>query len=48
MPYGMEDASHLPQIAKALRERGYAEADIRKILGGNTLRLMEKVRAAAR
>ncbi len=48
MPYGMEDASHLPQIAKALREKGYSEADIRKILGGNTLRLMEQVQAAAR
>jgi membrane dipeptidase len=47
MPYGMEDASHLPQIAKALREKGYSEADIRKILGGNTLRLMEQVQAAS-
>jgi len=47
MPYGMEDASHLPQIAKALRERGYSDADIRNILGANTLRLMEQVRAAA-
>ena len=48
MPYGMEDASHLPQIAKALREKGYSDADIRKILGGNTLRLMEQVQAAGR
>ena len=48
MPYGMEDASHLPQITSALREKGYSDADIRKILGGNTLRLMEQVRAAAR
>ena len=47
MPYGMEDASHLPQIAKALREKGYSDADIRKILGGNTLRLMEQVQAVA-
>ena len=47
MPYGMEDASHLPQIAKALREKGYSDPDIRKILGGNTLRLMEQVQAAA-
>jgi membrane dipeptidase len=48
MPYGMEDASHLPQIAKALRDKGYSEADIRKILGENTLRLMEQVEAVAR
>jgi membrane dipeptidase len=45
MPYGMEDASHLPQITAALRARGYSDADIRKILGGNTLRLMERVQA---
>ncbi len=48
MPYGMEDASHLPQIANALRERGYSDADIRKILGGNTLRLMERVETLGR
>jgi membrane dipeptidase len=46
MPYGMEDATHLPQITKALRERGYSDDDICKILGGNTLRLMEQVQAA--
>ncbi len=47
MPFGMEDASHLPQITEALRERGYSEGDIRKILGENTLRLMERERQAA-
>jgi len=35
MPYGMEDASHLPRIANALREKGYSEADTRKIPGGS-------------
>jgi membrane dipeptidase len=48
MPYGMEDASHLPQITDALLKKGYSESDIRKILGGNTLRLMEQVEATAR
>jgi membrane dipeptidase len=47
MPYGMEDASHLPQITEALLHRGYSESDIQKILGGNMLRLMEDVEAAA-
>jgi len=43
MPHGMEDASRLPKIAGALAGRGYSDADIRKILGGNTLRLMQDV-----
>ena len=48
MPYGMEDATHLPQITDALLAKGYSPADIRKILGGNTLRLMQDVEAVAR
>jgi membrane dipeptidase len=47
MPYGMEDASHLPQITDALLEKGYSENDIQKILGGNILRLMQDVEAIA-
>jgi membrane dipeptidase len=48
MPYGMDDVSHIPQITNALLEKGYSESDIRKILGGNTLRVMEQVEAAAK
>jgi membrane dipeptidase len=47
MPYGMEDVSDIPQITNALLARGYSAADVRKILGGNTLRLMQDVEAAA-
>jgi membrane dipeptidase len=47
MPYGMEDASDIPQITGALLAKGYSPADVRKILGGNTLRLMQDVEAAA-
>jgi membrane dipeptidase len=43
MPYGLEDASHLPQITNALLAKGYSESDVQKILGGNTLRVMEQV-----
>jgi membrane dipeptidase len=43
MPYGMEDATHLPQITNALLEKGYSDSDIQKILGGNTLRVMQEV-----
>ncbi len=47
MPFGMDDASCLPQITDALLKKGYTEPDVEKILGGNTLRLMEEVEAAA-
>src|SRR5258708_28446613 len=40
MPEGMEDASKLPKITEALLRRGYSDDDVRKILGGNTLRGM--------
>ena len=43
MPLGMEDASKLPKITDALLKKGYSEADIEKILGGNLLRVMEAV-----
>jgi len=47
MPEGMDDCSHLPRITEELLRRGYSEADVKKILGGNTLRLMEQVEATA-
>src|SRR5947207_13187700 len=43
MPIGMEDASKLPKLTDALLKKGYSEADILKILGGNILRVMEAV-----
>jgi membrane dipeptidase len=48
MPFGMEDVSQIPQITNALLEKGYSESDIQKILGGNTLRVLEQVEATAK
>jgi membrane dipeptidase len=48
MPDGMEDCSKLPKITEALLRKGYSEDDIRKILGGNTLRVMEQVERVSR
>jgi membrane dipeptidase len=48
MPYGMEDATHLPQITEALLRKGYSEADIRKILGENTLRVLAEAERVSR
>ena len=40
MPDGMEDCSKLPKITEALVRKGYSDADIQKILGGNILRVL--------
>jgi membrane dipeptidase len=47
MPEGMRDVTALPKITEALLAKGYRESDIRKILGGNTLRLLEQVEQAS-
>ncbi|MEK6289589.1 MAG: dipeptidase [Acidobacteriota bacterium] len=41
MPVGMEDCTQLPKITEALMRKGYSASDMRKILGENTLRLLE-------
>lgn len=38
----MEDCSKQPKITEALMRKGYSDDDIRKILGGNLLRVMEQ------
>jgi membrane dipeptidase len=48
LPTGMEDISKLPNLIPGLRERGFADDAISKILGGNTLRVMREAEAYAR
>ena len=50
LPNGMEDVTRLPRIAQALLDRGWSESDVKKVLGGNMLRVMTQVldRAPAR
>ncbi len=43
LPAGISSAADLPKIAKALRTRGYREADVDKIMGENMLRVMRDV-----
>jgi membrane dipeptidase len=38
-PQGIDSAADLPKITQALLDRGYGADDIRKILGGNILRV---------
>lgn len=48
LPEGMEDISKMPNLVTGLMERGFSDADILKILGGNTLRVMRAVEQVAR
>lgn len=41
LPQQLDDVTAYPLITKALVERGYSKKDIRKILGGNFLRLLK-------
>lgn len=43
LPAGLRDVRDLPRITEALLRRGYREEDIRKILGGNFLRVLKQV-----
>ena len=42
LPEGMEDVSKMPNLVRGLMERGFSDDDILKILGGNTLRVMQE------
>lgn len=46
LPMGMEDVTRLPRIAQALLDRGYTEEDVKKMFGGNMLRVMALVLGA--
>ena len=41
LPQGMDDVTRLPLIAQGLLDRGYSETDVKKVLGGNMIRVME-------
>lgn len=41
-PQGLEDVTRLPEITHALVKRGWNEEDIRKIMGGNFLRVLQE------
>ena len=47
-PVGLDDVSKFPNLTRALLEKGYSAEDIRKIYGGNLLRVMRAVEAESK
>ena len=47
-PQGIDSAADLPKITQALLDRGYSADDIRKILGGNVLRVFREAERVSR
>ena len=43
LPRGLADCAFYPEITRGLMERGYGEEPVRKILGGNFLRVLRQV-----
>jgi membrane dipeptidase len=43
LPVGMEDVTRLPRLAEALLARGLADDEVAAVLGGNLMRVMERV-----
>jgi membrane dipeptidase len=48
VPQGLEDVSKYPVLVRGLIEMGYSDADIRKIMGENLMRVMKQVEYASR
>ncbi len=48
LPDGLKDVSMYPNLIEGLLQRGYSEADIVKIMSGNTLRVWQQVEQIAR
>ena len=47
LPSGLQDISEYPNLIEELLRRGYSEADIAKILGGNLIRVWTEVERLA-
>jgi membrane dipeptidase len=47
VPVGLEDVSKFPALTQALLVKGYTEAQLRKIYGENTLRVMREAERVA-
>ncbi len=48
LPEGLENAARLPHLTARLLDRGFYEAEVEKILGGNFMRAFEAIEAGRR
>lgn len=48
LPEGIDSAADLPKITAALLARGHSADDLRKVLGGNLMRVFGKIQDAGR
>lgn len=48
LPAGLEDIGKTPNLVAALRKRGFKDADVEKIMGGNMLRVMQRAESVAK
>ena len=46
LPTGLKDASMMPNLVQGLIDRGYSDAEIKKILSGNVMRVWKAVESA--
>jgi membrane dipeptidase len=47
-PKGLDDISMFPNVVAELLRRGYSDADTKRVMGGNVLRVMRKTEEVAR
>jgi membrane dipeptidase len=47
LPLGLEDVSKFPVLFAELIRRGWSDADLKKLAGGNVLRVMRQAEAVA-
>jgi len=48
LPQNIDSCADLPRITQSLLDRGYSADDIKKILGGNVLRVFRAVELVSR
>ena len=48
VPVGLEDVSRYPDLLAELMRRGWSDADVAKLAGGNILRVLDEAEAIAR